>query len=186
METIGHLNIFLDRVFVGCAADGFSFDLAAPAGRFPVVVQRRDGVIGRATVILDPKNAEESFREELFEPLYDIWIESNELVVAGAAAREIWGPSMGAGEIEGTSLEVDETGANVIKIELPYPGRTVEVAWWYGGDDEAAHEGIVALDLIWDHELDPVGPDSPVRNMESIIQNFFNEHGPPSLRTEES
>lgn len=181
-DIYDYLYVFLDRVHVGCASSGFKFSIEAPAGRFPITVQRNEnGEIGRATVILDRANVQESFSEELFEPLRDIWIESD-VIIAGDAAKMIW--ERDPTRFEGSSVALDPTGANIVQIPLETEGRSAEVSWWYGGDYEAYHQGICALDIIWDSAFDPMSEDSPVRNMDALVQQFFNEHGPPSLRSE--
>ena len=178
MATLhGHLNVFLDHVHIGSSGGDFRYSINVPPGRHPLVVEHHDGVIGRATLILDPENAEESFAEELYEPLDSFWLE--DIVLAGDAARTLW-ERLDRPTIDG-DLQVDPTGANILR--LPTGGASVEVAWWYGGDGERPDEGICALDLVWNPALDPVSTDNPARNMGAIVSDFLNTHGPPSLRT---
>lgn len=179
-ELYAELNIFGDQLHIGSAEHGFVFSLTVPVGRFPVLIQRHDERIGRATIIFDAELVDEAFGEEMYEPLDDIWLEGG-LLLAGSAARAIWERDRRACV---GSVEVDPTGANVVGVALEQ-GITAEVGWWYGGDESRPDEGIVAFDVIWDRALDPIDPDAPVRNMNAVVQAFFDEHGPPSLRTEE-
>jgi len=181
VDKVGELTLLLDEVRVG-APGRLDFRITTPTGVFPVHAQRgEDGQIGRLTVILAAAFGE-AVSEGLFEPLSEV--EGDELWITDAVgARLLEGADLPPLEDPLAFTTLDPAcGATLLRCRVA-SGRA-EVAWWYGGDDQREDEGITALDLVLDPACDPMEADAPVRNMESVIREFFREHGPPSLQPE--
>ncbi|MBX2797380.1 MAG: hypothetical protein KTR31_06930 [Myxococcales bacterium] len=180
-HALGSLHVFLGRLHIGCAEQGFVFTIATPSGpaRIVATLSAPDGPVGRITLILRERDAKASFRDGLFEPLEHVEV-TDQLLITGEIGRTELEEGRVSRLLPGLN-EVHETGAQILMVPVAGP-VSVEVSWWYGGPDDPHDEGIVALDLLWDRALDPMDADSPVRNMQAAIADFFAQHGPPSLQ----